>query len=220
MNVHSESHMHRLQTLDPAAQRLSDILDSVRGVFAAKGFDGASMQDLAQAAGMSAGNFYRYFPSKDAIIEAMVRRDLAGVEEHFAAIMGSENPRQMLRQALDEHMCNHDCDEGPIWAEIIAASSRRAEVGHVLGRMEALITGYLVAVFARIASVDGATAEARFRPHAEILFTLIQGVMIRRRPDDLFNDSPRRNLTHRLIDTVLDEVAGVAPATAEIKRAS
>lgn len=212
--------MNRAHVFDPASQRLSEILDSVRGVFAAKGFDGASMQDLAQAAGMSAGNFYRYFPSKDAIIQAMVSRDLAGVEEHFAAIMGSENPRAMLRQALDEHMCEHDCHEGPIWAEIIAASSRRAEVGQVLARMEALITGYLVAVFARIAGVDEASAEARFRPHADILFTLIQGVMIRRHPGDGFDDSAHRVLTHRLIDTILAEVAGDAALQTALKKAS
>jgi AcrR family transcriptional regulator len=211
--------MIRPHAFDPSGQRLSEILDSVRGVFAAKGFDGASMQDLAQAAGMSAGNFYRYFPSKNAIIEAMVSRDLAGVEEHFAAIMGSDNPRQMLRQALDEHMCQHDCDEGPIWAEIIAASGRRAEVGHVLTRMEELITGYLVAVFARIAGVEAAVAEVRFRPHAEILFTLIQGVMIRRHPGDGFDNSALRVLTHRLIDTILEEVAGDGPSSA-IKKAS
>jgi AcrR family transcriptional regulator len=29
------------------------------------------MQDLARAAGMSVGNFYRYFPSKAAIVQAM-----------------------------------------------------------------------------------------------------------------------------------------------------
>ena len=66
------------ETLDAAAvQRGSDILERIKAVFAEKGFDGASMQDLARSAGMSAGNFYRYFPSKDAIIAAMVERDLA-----------------------------------------------------------------------------------------------------------------------------------------------
>ena len=45
-----------------AEQRTLDILALVRVAFAEKGFDGASMQDLARAAGMSVGNFYRYFP--------------------------------------------------------------------------------------------------------------------------------------------------------------
>ena len=79
MNVHS------LDTLEPVAlmaddQTLSnapprpreyEILDNIRHTFAEKGFDGASMQDLARAAGMSVGNFYRYFPSKAAMVEAI-----------------------------------------------------------------------------------------------------------------------------------------------------
>ena len=36
-----------------SAVRSADLLSRVKGVFAAKGFDGASMQDLARAAGIS-----------------------------------------------------------------------------------------------------------------------------------------------------------------------
>ena len=53
-----------------ADQRSVEILEGVRRAFSEKGFDGASMQDLARACGMSVGNFYRYFPSKAAIVAA------------------------------------------------------------------------------------------------------------------------------------------------------
>jgi AcrR family transcriptional regulator len=109
---------------------------------------------------MSAGNFYRYFPSKDAIIQAMVERDLAGIEEIFAAIISSDNPRAMLMQALDMKLDNHDCDEGALWAEILAASTRRPELGKVVSRMHAIVIGYLAAVLGRIAGVDRAEAGA------------------------------------------------------------
>ena len=72
----------------PADARSVEILDRVRHAFAEKGFDGASMQDLARAAGMSVGNFYRYFPSKAAIVEGLIHRDLSEIEATFAAVMG------------------------------------------------------------------------------------------------------------------------------------
>ena len=50
------------------------------------------MQDLARAAGMSVGNFYRYFPSKAAIVEQLIAHDLAEMEGHFAEIMTSPFP--------------------------------------------------------------------------------------------------------------------------------
>ncbi len=57
-------------TGDPDAPDASETLDNprdailaqARAAFVEKGFDGASMQDLARAAGMSAGNFYSLLP--------------------------------------------------------------------------------------------------------------------------------------------------------------
>ena len=81
--------------------RTALILESVKRAFAEKGFDGASMQDLARAAGMSAGNFYRYFPSKDAIVSAMIMRDLAEVKADFACLLASPDPAEALFAAFD-----------------------------------------------------------------------------------------------------------------------
>ena len=43
-------------------QKVAEILSRLRDAFAEKGFDGASMQDLARAAGISVGNFTAIFP--------------------------------------------------------------------------------------------------------------------------------------------------------------
>ena len=86
------------QTEKPVDQRVTDILSAARSAFAEKGFDGASMQDLARAAGMSVGNFYRYFPSKAAIVEALIAADLADMQRDFSAVITSADPMAMLRQ--------------------------------------------------------------------------------------------------------------------------
>ena len=81
-------------------RRQTDILEAVHGTFVEKGFDGASMQDLARAAGMSVGNFYRYFESKDAIVEALIAYDIA---PHRAGLRGdhrSDKPLDALRDTL------------------------------------------------------------------------------------------------------------------------
>ncbi|MCR8722856.1 TetR/AcrR family transcriptional regulator [Frigidibacter sp. ROC022] len=206
----------KLETAETAAgSRMCELLDSVRGVFAAKGFEKASMQDLAQAANMSAGNFYRYFPSKDAIIEAMVERDLAYVERDFETIMESDDPRGLLRAGLIEHLDIDDCDGGAIWTEILAAAKRRTEVASLFERMETMIVGYMVAVFGRIAGVDLETAKARYSAHATLIFMIIQGIKMRRRPNDNFHGSPLRALALRSIDNVLAEITEANPIPAE-----
>lgn len=190
----------------PADQRQSDLLESVRGVFAAKGFDGASMQDLAQAAGMSAGNFYRYFPSKDAIIQAMVERDIAAMQAEFATILNSDDPAEALRRQLDAHLLTPPCDDGPIWAEIVAAAGRRPELGAILERMEREIIANLVSVFARIAHMEITAASSCFHAHAALILTLVQGLTIRRAQCEDYENSPMRGLVQRVFDTILAEI--------------
>jgi len=48
------------------------IIEAGRAEFMAKGFSGASMREIAERAGVVAGNVYRYFPGKDALFEAIV----------------------------------------------------------------------------------------------------------------------------------------------------
>ncbi|MFN0022933.1 MAG: TetR/AcrR family transcriptional regulator [Parvularculaceae bacterium] len=44
------------------------IVEHAAALFAARGFDGASLADLAEACGMSKSLFYHYYPSKEAIL--------------------------------------------------------------------------------------------------------------------------------------------------------
>ncbi|WP_264049273.1 TetR/AcrR family transcriptional regulator [Methylobacterium flocculans] len=56
-------------TAEPDKRR--QILDGARAVFMAAGFDGASMGEIAKAAGVSKGTLYVYFDSKEALFEAL-----------------------------------------------------------------------------------------------------------------------------------------------------
>jgi AcrR family transcriptional regulator len=56
-------------------EKMRQILDGARRVFLADGFDGASMNDLARVAGVSKGTLYVYFPSKQALFEALIREE-------------------------------------------------------------------------------------------------------------------------------------------------
>jgi AcrR family transcriptional regulator len=53
-------------------ERPGMILDVARAEFAQRGFEATTMRDIADAAGLSAGNLYRYFESKDAMVTAIL----------------------------------------------------------------------------------------------------------------------------------------------------
>lgn len=53
----------------------AQILQGARRMFRARGFEGASMGEIAKAAGVSKGTLYVYFDSKEALFETLVVED-------------------------------------------------------------------------------------------------------------------------------------------------
>ena len=187
--------------------RSDEILDLIRGTFAEKGFDGASMQDLARAAGMSVGNFYRYFPSKAAIVEAIVLRDLDHVRRDFDDILAAPDPMQRLREVLCHRIEVETCKGDPsLWAEITAMAHRRPEIGAICAGMEAEIARLLVEIFARVCAIPSTEAQRHFGAHAALLVLLVKawsldGMRAGGAGSDL------KPLLLRTIQMTLDEVA-------------
>lgn len=166
--------------IEPAADDRSHIiLGSIRQTFAEKGFDGASMQDLARAAGMSVGNFYRYFPSKAAIVEAMCALDLAEIERDFRDVIMSPDPMAALRAKIVQRItedCPHD---GQLWAEITAAAIRRPEIAMAASQMETTIVLHLASIFARLTGCTPQEALDRYQGQCQLLVMLVKGVAMR-----------------------------------------
>lgn len=159
--------------------RSHEILASLRQAFAEKGFDGASMQDLARAAGMSVGNFYRYFPSKAAIVQAMCGMDMAEIQRDFADVQASDAPLHCLRNRIMGHFGEEALKDGQLWAEVTAASIRKPEIGAVARQMEDGITAFLATVFARITRRSLEEARSRYEGECQMLILLVKGVATR-----------------------------------------
>jgi AcrR family transcriptional regulator len=62
-----------VETDDSSKRR--QILDGARAVFMDRGFDGASMGEIARAAGVSKGTLYVYFADKNRLFEAIVEEE-------------------------------------------------------------------------------------------------------------------------------------------------
>jgi len=60
---------------DEESAKRRQIVDGARAVFLAQGFDAASMNDIARAAGVSKGTLYVYFTNKEQLFEAIVEQE-------------------------------------------------------------------------------------------------------------------------------------------------
>jgi AcrR family transcriptional regulator len=224
MNVHSllggEIRMPdgRPQPETAADARVEAILALARSAFVEKGLEGASMKDLARAAEMSAGNFYRYFPSKDALIEALVARDLDEAKERFAVVGEAEDPLAALRGAVRAQVEHHCGGSDPLWAEIAACAGRKPEVAELLGRMEDSVIDLVTRVIALVRQMPAEEARRRFDAHARMILLIIRGSALRG-PSPKGSDEALNELVlltfNRLIDDLLAAPAqGSPPAPA------
>jgi AcrR family transcriptional regulator len=190
-----------------ADQRITGILLAVRRAFAEKGFDGASMQDLARTAGMSVGNFYRYFPSKAAIVEALIAGDLAEMEQDFSTILTAPRPMEALRAKIRKRVTLQECaGDGQLWAEITAAALRKPEIGAAAQRMETEIIAHLTTIFARVMGVSRDIAAQRHGTRAALIVMLVKACAMQR-PDGGDRPLPLTEMVLQIIDDTLDAVA-------------
>lgn len=206
-----------LDKTDSSSDRINHILDKIRGVFMARGFDGASMQVLARAAGMSAGNFYLYFASKDAIIEAMIQRDLNEMAANFDSVRQSDRPRDRFRELITQHVLGAPGCSKPMMHEIEAAALRSPEVAGQLHRFMLAIETNLNELLARLAGVSDPAVAAGLATYSRVIMLLVKGMMSTTRlthgEADLPPDDALALYVIRLIDRTVDEaIASVAGA--------
>ncbi|MEU9241468.1 helix-turn-helix domain-containing protein [Streptomyces sp. NPDC048385] len=83
------------------AQRNEDrLLEAAAAAFARQGA-GASVKDIARAAGVGVGTLYRRFPSKELLIEAIYRQEVRRLCEAAPELTAALPPAQALRTWME-----------------------------------------------------------------------------------------------------------------------
>jgi AcrR family transcriptional regulator len=112
------------------------ILDAAERAFARHGFRGATMQIVAAEARMSAGNLYRYFASKEALVSGLAERDQAALAEDFATLAASAEPLSAMGDLLRKHLVGVPQDCSRLALEIWAEAGRNPDVARICRGIE------------------------------------------------------------------------------------
>ncbi len=94
------------RTVKQPEVRRQEILEAALDLFCEKGYEGASMADLAQRLGISQGLCYRYFPSKQALLDCAVDQYAQQQVRILSPVLcdGTKSLRQrMLEMPAPEH---------------------------------------------------------------------------------------------------------------------
>jgi AcrR family transcriptional regulator len=185
MNVHfHEVSMSLAQA--PSSKRASEadrhdlIVAAAERAFVRHGFHAATMQQVADEAGMSAGNLYRYFPSKEAIVEGICARDQRERSVAFATLVGGDGVLATLAAMLRDHLLAKPRNKAIMIVEITAEAARNPRIAAMTLAIDAdVLRGLAMLVEAAKAKGEAAASlDAEFA--ARVVFTLVSGLFKRR----------------------------------------
>jgi TetR/AcrR family transcriptional repressor of uid operon len=178
--------MRRANTQRQSDRRM-EILDAAQRCFARAGFHGASMQEICAEAGMSPGNLYRYFPSKEALIAGICERNRAEAAESFLAVDQAPGFFEGLAALARYHLVERADEEASLCAEIMAESRRNPEIARLHTELERDIRTRLVDMLRRAAGRGEISSTLDLDGAATMLMVLADGMSWRRASDPSFN---------------------------------
>ncbi len=159
--------------------REAEIVDAAIRCVLRSGFHGTPMDAIAREAGLSVGVIYRYFPSKEAIIEAIVTRDLDDLRTKVAntagpgvAKAGHDDP-EGLRGFVERQ---HNRTRSALRLEIYAEAARNPKVEAVVRRAAEVERDLVRQLLLRYLPAD--TPGADLAGRADVMRIIADGLLV------------------------------------------
>ena len=169
------------------SDRRSEILDAARRLFSRMGFHQTSMQQICAEAGMSPGNLYRYFPSKEAIIAGIAERDRAEVGAQLADAQFTTDFFTTFAALARHHFVERTEDEIGLCAEIMTESRRNPTISKIMNDFDNDVKERLITMLRSAAERGDIARDADIGAAVEMLMVIADGVWWRRAVDPKFN---------------------------------
>jgi AcrR family transcriptional regulator len=127
-------------------QRVAALLDAGAALFAEKGHDATTMTEIAERAGASIGSLYQFFPSKEALAEALFNRYAERAAASFARVeelAPGRSARELADLLIDHKLALRTDRDATIelLSSVAGIVERRKPLGDALrGRIAAILS--------------------------------------------------------------------------------
>jgi TetR/AcrR family transcriptional regulator, repressor for uid operon len=167
--------------------RRDEILAAAQRCFVRSGFHGASMQDICAEAGMSPGNLYRYFPSKEALIAGIAERDRAEVAQQFASADLSRGFFAVLEGMAHHHFAEKPAEQVLLCTEVMAEARRNPDIARISAAFDADVKKWLGDLLRAAVARGDIPADVDVGRAVTMLMIIADGVWWRRALDPAFD---------------------------------
>jgi AcrR family transcriptional regulator len=169
------------------SDRRAEILAAAQRCFVRSGFHGASMQDICAEAGMSPGNLYRYFPSKEALVAGIAERDRAEVAQQFARADLSHGFFAVLEGMAHHHFAEKPNEQVLLCTEVMAEARRNPDIARISAAFDADVKKWLGDLLRAAVAQGDIPADVDLDRAATMLMIIADGVWWRRALDPAFD---------------------------------
>lgn len=214
----NEAREHGVVFSERALKQRERILEAARTCFVKRGFHGASIADIADEAGMSPGLMYRYFENKNAIIKAIIDRQLESGRRRLEEIRSSQDLVQGIVNAIERWRSgNSDEMNAPLFLEISAEATRDPDIAAAVQEADQLIKDHLLEAMQRAVPSKAIYADPR-RANARILLlmSVVEGLASRTCRDPQLDRELVRSALTMFIEGLQSETREVPSPTASL----
>jgi TetR/AcrR family transcriptional repressor of uid operon len=197
----------RTANLQHQTDRRAAILDAAERCFSRSGFHQTSMSDICHAAGMSPGNLYRYFPSKESIIAGITERHRAQASADFDAVENAPSFYEGLAAMARIYMVERSAEEVNLGMEIMAECRRNPSIAKLFLDLEDDVKARLVRLLQTAAERGEIDPSTDFESAATMLMVLADGISLRRVADRSFNAERALPLVFQIVENLLGKPA-------------
>jgi AcrR family transcriptional regulator len=200
----------RTANLQHQTDRRATILDAAERCFSQSGFHQTSMSDICQAAGMSPGNLYRYFPSKEAIIAGIIERHRMHASEDIEAIEHAPSFYEALAAMAHQCMVGRTAEELSLGMEVMAECRRNPAIAKLFQDLEDDIKARLVKMLETAAARGEINPSTDFASAASVLMMIADGISMRRSADRSLDIEGTMPLILKMVENLLGNPAAQA----------
>ncbi|HEX2556030.1 MAG TPA: TetR/AcrR family transcriptional regulator [Microvirga sp.] len=189
---------------EAAAERRARILDAAERCIVRSGFHRTTMQDVAAEAGMSPGNLYRYFRSKDMIVAGLAERDRAQMAAELSALENTDDFVAAFARLGRKHFEEEPRERAVLCLQIWAEAMRNPDFATLTGDFERELVVRIAGLLG--AAQDRGVVSAASDPDAiaRVIAAFADGLFVRRAVAPDFD--AKREVDHimKVIGALLD----------------
>ena len=189
------------------AKLRQQIIDTSIRLFRKHGYENTRVEDIVQILEISQPTFFRYFPSKDAVLREVGRRGFSCIKEHLETELSSNATTAERLRRMYEGMAREVESDRPLWRAVVLSAAMDPVRSPEMRRPEEIAVSLLREILAegqKRGEVTKAFPVAHLAEFMEGLYTTV----VRRWAVDL---SGPHNLSERVRSALGFFLKGVQP---------